>query len=106
MINEASLISFIDSDELIRCVDLFESQSSTYLILEFMDRGSLTNVIRSCFRRYSEDFCKYIVYKAVLGLKQMHEKNVLHRDIKSDNILFSNTGEIKICDLGYSCILS
>ena len=35
----------------------------------------------------------------------MHTNNVLHRDIKSDNILFSLDGEIKITDLGFACSL-
>ena len=36
----------------------------------------------------------------------MHKNNVLHRDIKSNNILFSADGEIKITDMGYACALS
>lgn len=35
----------------------------------------------------------------------MHVKNVLHRDIKSDNILYKKDGEIKIADLGLSVFL-
>ena len=36
----------------------------------------------------------------------MHKNNVLHRDIKSNNILFSADGEVKITDMGYACALS
>ena len=41
-----------------------------------------------------------------LGLSKMHRHNVLHRDIKSDNVLCSSDGDIKITDLGFSCFLS
>ena len=41
-----------------------------------------------------------------LGLLKMHSKNVLHRDIKSDNILCSRNGDVKIADLGFSVFLS
>jgi len=40
------------------------------------------------------------------GLQHMHSHNVLHRDIKSDNILCKPNGEIKIADLGISVFLS
>ena len=41
-----------------------------------------------------------------LGLHEMHTKKVLHRDIKSDNILCSTDGQIKIADLGFSVFLT
>ena len=36
----------------------------------------------------------------------MHDKQVLHRDIKSDNILVRPNGEIKLADMGFSVFLS
>ena len=35
----------------------------------------------------------------------MHHKNVVHRDIKLENVLLSNLGSIKICDFGVSVVL-
>ena len=40
------------------------------------------------------------------GLKAMHDKNILHRDIKSDNILCNAQGDIKVADLGFSVFLT
>ena len=36
----------------------------------------------------------------------MHQKNVLHRDVKSENVLANEDGEIKLADLGFSNFLS
>ena len=41
-----------------------------------------------------------------MGLREMHQMNILHRDIKSDNILCSTDGQIKIADLGFSVSLT
>ena len=57
-----------------------------------MDQGAMTDICINDFENYSEDFCRYSLYKAAKGLLSMHNKNVLHRDIKSDNILFSEDG--------------
>ena len=67
-----------------------------------MDQTSMFDICTNNYETYSEDFCKYTLYKVALGLSKMHHKNVLHRDIKSENILSSSDGEIKIADLGFS----
>jgi len=54
----------------------------------------------------SEDFCKYTLYCVLHGLADMHAKRVLHRDIKSDNILIRADGSIKVSDLGFSIQLT
>ena len=76
------------------------------IFLEYMNGSSMDKVINAYHDRYSEDFCQYTLYKAARGLLKMHNKNVLHRDIKSNNILCSDEGDIKIADLGFSVMLS
>ena len=66
----------------------------------------MTDIVCNEYKTYSEDFCRYSLYKVALGLSKMHARQVLHRDIKSDNILTSASGEIKITDLGFSVFLS
>ena len=73
--------------------------------MEYMDQGAMDRIIKHS-SDFSEDFCRYSLYKVALGLLKMHRNNVLHRDIKSDNILHSEDGRIKIGDLGTACFLS
>ena len=74
--------------------------------MEFMEGGNLTGIILDKTGDFSEAFIKYSLYKVALGLQKMHYHNVLHRDIKSDNILCRPNGDIKIADLGLSIFLS
>ena len=72
-----------------------------------MEQGSFTSIVEHGQQQYSEKFCQYSLYKVALGLKNMHENNVLHRDLKADNILHSvESGDVKIADLGVSCALT
>ena len=67
-----------------------------------MDGGSLTGIVTTRDYEYSEDFCRYVLYMVAIGLNEMHQKNILHRNIKSDNILCCSDGQIKIADSGFS----
>lgn len=67
-----------------------------------MDGGALTQMLEKIPGQYNEQFCKYICLKVLQGLKYLHDRHILHRDIKSDNILMSSAGAIKLADFGYA----
>ena len=106
VIQEASLISYLSSDELIKCIAVYHFRKQVFIVLEFMELGSMTSIIENYHTSYTEQFVKYSLYKVVIDLKKMHDENVLHRDIKSDNILISPDGGVKITDMGFACVLS
>ena len=71
-----------------------------------MEGGNLTQLVTGRRGNLSEDFCRWSLYQVALGLKAMHDRNVLHRDIKSDNVLCRPDGQIKIADMGFSVFLT
>ena len=75
-----------------------------YLVFEFMKHdlfGIISNNIV-----YNLSQIKYIFHELVLGLKYLHENNILHRDLKPLNILLNAKNEIKIGDFGLARIFS
>ena len=55
--------------------------------------------------RISLDSVKFIVAEIVLGLEYLHSKDISHRDLKPDNILFDDKNHVKICDFGEAKII-
>lgn len=105
-IQEASIISYLQSDELIKYVDMFYFNKQFFIILEYMELSGMKKICVKNYMNHSEDFCRYTLYKVAKGIAAMHKEGILHRDIKSDNILHNKEGEIKIADMGFACVLS
>jgi p21-activated kinase 1 len=72
--------------------------------MEYMDGGSLTNVATFC--DCQEPHIAYFAREILRGLKYMHEHNKIHRDIKTDNVLLTSTGIVKLADFGYAAQLT
>jgi len=69
------------------------------LALEYLDVGSLGSYIRKK-GRLAENTCRHIARELCKGLAAIHERNLIHRDIKLANILLDTSGAVKICDFG------
>ena len=104
--NEAKLMKYLECDQLINCVEVYEFDERIMLILDYMEGGSLDEISFSRKGQLSENFIKWSLYNVALGIQAMHNKNILHRDIKAENILCRPDGTIKLADLGFSVFLS
>ena len=71
-----------------------------------MDGGALTAMLEDFQGQYSEEFCKYSLYQTLIGLIDLHRQNIIHRDIKSDNILVKTNGQIKLADFSTAVFLT
>ena len=105
MINECSLIGALNSEHIVKFEEVFDWENRICVFLEMMEGGDLAHVVLTSSDIYTEAFCKYSLFMVARGLQTMHANNVLHRDIKADNILCRPNGDIKITDLGLSVFL-
>ena len=74
--------------------------------MELMDVGALTELLEEKKGNIDERLCAYILRRSLEGLYYLHSKSIIHRDIKSDNILVNKNGDIKLCDFGYATQLT
>lgn len=82
---------------------LYSSLDDDFLniFLEYVPGGSVTALLRS-YGAFEEPLVKNFVRQILQGLNYLHERDIIHRDIKGANILVDNKGGIKISDFGIS----
>jgi cyclin-dependent kinase 12/13 len=81
-----------------------KNKQNAYLVFEYMEHD-LCSILLSNFV-YEKSQIKFILYQLLLGIQYLHNNNILHRDIKTLNILLNNKGEVKIGDFGLSRIFT
>ena len=110
LIREATLMTSIQDENVLSCLEAYNWENRVWLFLPYMNLGKLTTL---CLDRckngvgpFSESSCKYLIYRICHGLLAFHQRNILHRDIKSDNVFLTEEGDVKLADLGFSVFLS
>nr|CAD2202813.1 unnamed protein product [Meloidogyne enterolobii] len=77
-----------------------------WLVMEFCGSGSVTDLIKSSKSGFlREEWIAYICKEILGGLSHLHKSNVIHRDIKGQNVLLTDNGEVKLVDFGVSAQL-
>ncbi|XP_027066502.1 mitogen-activated protein kinase kinase 6 [Coffea eugenioides] len=88
------------------CYHSFYHNGAISLVLEYMDRGSLADVLRQV-KTVLEPYLAVLCKQVLQGLVYLHhERHVIHRDIKPSNLLVNHKGEVKITDFGVSAMLA
>ncbi|NXT11851.1 PAK1 kinase, partial [Prunella fulvescens] len=77
---------------------------TVWLVLEYMDGGSLAKVLSK--KRMAVGHIATVCRECLQGLAFLHANQVIHRDIKSDNILLGRDGSVKLADFGLCALLS
>lgn len=99
IVNEILVMKSHHHKNIVNFIDTFFYKSELWMVMEYMRGGSLTEVVTN--NTLSEGQIAAICKETLEGLQHLHENGIVHRDIKSDNILLSLQGDIKLTDFGF-----
>lgn len=99
-LDEARTAALLSDANIVAVYD-FEVQGSTaYLIMEYVEGMTLTQLLEECGDRLTLDVVAAVFSSVAHALGIAHENQVLHLDIKPDNILIDRKGQVKVTDFG------
>lgn len=96
---EAKAMAKIDHPNVVRCYAVGEARGLHYVAMELIDGQSMQNWLND-LRKIPIADALHVTLLCAEALKHAHELNMIHRDVKPDNILVTKKGVVKVSDLG------
>ena len=116
--NEKNILNELDHPNIIKLYEVHETTQYHYLVMELCNGGGLSECLEFYKKKYKKPFpeevVQYLMKQIVSAINYLHKKNILHRDIKLDNILVNFDSEedrknknmlkakVKIIDFGFA----
>ncbi|GAA5820467.1 hypothetical protein JCM11491_006831 [Sporobolomyces phaffii] len=105
IVNEILVMKESQHPNIVNFLDSFlVNGAELWVVMEFMEGGALTDIIDS--NSLEEEQISSICNETCKGLQHLHAQSIIHRDIKSDNVLLDASGHVKITDFGFCAKLT
>lgn len=105
---EADVLHQMAHSNITMYIESFVENAKLYIVMEFADGGDLCGAVknrRESGKKWAEAEVMRIFVQICLALKHVHEANILHRDLKSQNIFLTLKGVVKLGDFGIAKML-
>lgn len=107
---EIRILAAVNHPNIIRYHEHFEDGSVMFIVMEYADGGDLNQRIKE--RKKSENpepfdpkLCMFWFLQIAMALKFLHDKRILHRDLKTANVFLTSKNVVKLGDFGISTVL-
>jgi serine/threonine protein kinase len=100
-IAERNVLSLSNHPFIVKLNFAFQTSSKLFLILEYCCNGDLAKHLLF-EKRFSESRAKFYICEVLLALENLHQRDIIFRDLKPDNVVLDEEGHCKLTDFGLS----
>ncbi|KAJ2164331.1 hypothetical protein IW139_001638 [Coemansia sp. RSA 353] len=103
---ELKILRRIRSQHVVRFYEYFSIDDSVWIVYEFMGRGSITDLLAGYPEiRMPAITISYTMHEVLTALAYLHERHIVHCDVRSDNVLINDKGLVKLADFSSAVYL-
>ena len=98
--NESKAISVLDHPNIVKVYDINITEKLSYIVMEYVEGITLKDYMNYRKQPLTVKETMHFVRQTLLALQHAHEKGIVHRDVKPQNIMLLQNGSIKVMDFG------
>lgn len=100
---EVQILKMLQHPNITELYQVINTDSNIFLIMEYASGGdTFEKISRLPNKRFNEEDSKRIIFQTTLALEFCHRNNIVHRDLKAENLLLDLEGNVKLADFGFA----
>lgn len=101
LFREVSIMKLLNHPNIVKLFEVIETEKTLYLAMEYINNGEVFEYLVKN-GRMKENIARQKFKQIVSAVQYLHSKNIIHRDLKAENLLLDSNMDVKIVDFGFS----
>eukprot|EP01119_Soliformovum_irregulare_P019522 TRINITY_DN619_c0_g1_i1.p1 TRINITY_DN619_c0_g1~~TRINITY_DN619_c0_g1_i1.p1 ORF type:complete len:554 (+),score=199.42 TRINITY_DN619_c0_g1_i1:14-1675(+) len=103
-LDEIAVLNYCNHPNIVKYHRSFVFEDETAVVMEYMEGGSLSEAVKTY--SFEESHIAYVAQEMLNGIIYLHKNNLVHRDLKSANVMLTTRGDVKLIDFGLTVDIS
>ncbi|XP_044758807.1 cyclin-dependent kinase-like 2 [Coccinella septempunctata] len=100
-LREIRMLRRLRHENLVAIIEVFRYRKRFYLVFEYLN-GTILDELEKMGGGLGEEQCRERLYQIIRAISYCHSNQIIHRDVKPENVLVSTNGVVKLCDFGFA----